>query len=420
MKLYVHFNGACVAMIEGDQQIEAVTQIRPFVFSPNMQSSKGECNVRALNAFFENLMPEGYVRNEVFELSRLHANDLMGFMRIKGHDLPCGISVHPSELLSPSPKKLHHIHRSDLAKRIHNAHAMCQPIINEGAQRLSLAGAQDKLGVCIIEGEYFIPENTLSTHIIKPDSMDYPGLAVNEYFMMKFAERMGLDIPAVFFDDEINAFVIERYDRFMGLDGYASPMHQLDFCQALGLFSHEKYDHDHGHLERMKSIMKITSAPFIETQKLFKRIVFDALSGNRDGHLKNFALLYEANEKVVLAPSYDLICTDVFSGLSRTHAISLNGVQDADLMDASSITQAGVTLGLSEKHASMILDDMLMSSPHELNALALDIMDALPRRTHDMIDRVERVVQLNITSINERSQLLSKIDYEDTHRFSGF
>lgn len=48
-------------------------------------------------------------------------------------------------------------------------------IVGEDGIRLSLAGAQDKLPVAIIEGNLAIPMNGApSTHILKPINRDFP------------------------------------------------------------------------------------------------------------------------------------------------------------------------------------------------------------------------------------------------------
>ena len=55
-----------------------------------------------------------------------------------------------------------------------------------------------------------------------------------------------------------------------------------------------------------------------------RRIAFNYLIGNGDAHGKNFSVLYRG-KRATLAPSYDLLCTDVYKELARTCAMSIGG-----------------------------------------------------------------------------------------------
>ena len=64
--------------------------------------------------------------------------------------------------------------------------------------RLSLAGAQDKLAVCV-EGDAIglARGGRPTTHILKPFIAALEGTVENEYFCMRLARRLGLTAPAV-------------------------------------------------------------------------------------------------------------------------------------------------------------------------------------------------------------------------------
>lgn len=65
--------------------------------------------------------------------------------------------------------------------------------------RLSLAGAQEKLALAKINGEWYLPLNGApSTHILKPARAgSLSSLAQNEYICMKLAKSFGLPVPDV-------------------------------------------------------------------------------------------------------------------------------------------------------------------------------------------------------------------------------
>ena len=66
----------------------------------------------------------------------------------------------------------------------------------EGEVRLSLAGAQSKLPVVAVDGGFALPHGSEhpTTHILKPEPERFPGLVANEFFCMRLAEEVGLQV----------------------------------------------------------------------------------------------------------------------------------------------------------------------------------------------------------------------------------
>lgn len=83
---------------------------------------------------------------------------------------------------------------------------------------MSVAGAQNKLLVVYRDGQLFEPVGVEpSTHILKPDhiSDDYPASVINEYVMMRLADKLGLGSPKVYrrYVPE-PVYIVERFDRY--------------------------------------------------------------------------------------------------------------------------------------------------------------------------------------------------------------
>src|SRR5690606_25953366 len=91
------------------------------------------------------------------------------------------------------------------------------PLTHAAPKRMSLAGAQHKLAVNFDGEVFFEPvDETPSTHILKPDHPDpaYAHSVANEYFVMRLAARMRLQVPRVaklYIPEPV--YVIERFDR---------------------------------------------------------------------------------------------------------------------------------------------------------------------------------------------------------------
>ena len=63
---------------------------------------------------------------------------------------------------------------------------------------MSLAGAQHKLAVVLDNGTLFESVGARpSPHMLKPDhpDPDYPHSVANEWFVMRLARKIGLDVP---------------------------------------------------------------------------------------------------------------------------------------------------------------------------------------------------------------------------------
>nr|WP_279589252.1 HipA domain-containing protein [Rhizomicrobium electricum] len=81
---------------------------------------------------------------------------------------------------------------------------------------MSLAGAQTKLPVVVIDDQIALPApGEPTTHILKPPLQRYPALTENEAFVMQLAAAIGLDvaqaIPRKVKDRPY--LLIRRYDR---------------------------------------------------------------------------------------------------------------------------------------------------------------------------------------------------------------
>ena len=97
------------------------------------------------------------------------------------------------------------------------------------------------------------------------------------------------------------------------------------------------------------------NAKYVE--EMYRRMVFNYLTNNKDDHCKNFSFLIrkEANGKYVwhLAPAYDLtLCTEGYNG---QHATSVNNTGYPTFLDFIAI---GTKIKMSEKRCREIFDEV--------------------------------------------------------------
>jgi serine/threonine-protein kinase HipA len=198
----------------------------------------------------------------------------------------------------------------------------------EEGVRLSLAGAQDKLAVCV-EGESIglAKGGGPTTHILKPFIQALDGTVENELFCLRLAARLGLPVPNVEMRHAaIPLLLVERYDRARHEDGTITRLHQEDFCQALSVPPELKYEAEGGPGTEasLALIGRTTARPAADHLGFIRMLILHYLVGNADAHGKNYALLYSGGIPD-LAPLYDVLCTAAYPRLDKKLAMAIGG-----------------------------------------------------------------------------------------------
>jgi len=150
---------------------------------------------------------------------------------------------------------------------------------------------------------------------------------------MKAAKKLNINVAEVKICEAENLkyLLIERYDRQIKND-MVKRIHQEDFCQALGILSINKYQADGGpNIKDCFDLLDITKVPAINRNMLIKMFIFNFLIGNNDAHAKNFSLLY-IEKKPVLAPAYDIVCTQVYPELTKKMAMKIGSFYDKNFV----------------------------------------------------------------------------------------
>lgn len=94
-----------------------------------------------------------------------------------------------------------------------------------------------------------------------------------------------------------------------------------------------------------------------EVEEMYRRMVFNYLTDNKDDHCKNFSFYVasSATGRYVwhLAPAYDLtLCTEGYNG---EHATSVNGTGNPTLADMVAV---GTKIKMAEKRCREIIDEV--------------------------------------------------------------
>ncbi len=220
--------------------------------------------------------------------------------------------------------------------------------------KIAISGVQPKLSVFVNKKLKDIQVTAKGgTHILKPSPDYFPDLAENENLCMNLASEFGIETPPHGLLPASGGglvYIVKRFDRTFE-DGGEIKIPTEDFCQLL-----EKDDKYKGSIEQIGNFLKKHSeSPFIDTQRLFIRTIFNFLVGNGDAHLKNFAMIRPPGRGYRLSPAYDIVSSRlVIPNESDELAITVNGKKN-DLLSKDFMALAD-SLEIPPKQLQNILD----------------------------------------------------------------
>lgn len=266
----------------------------------------------ALPEFFSNLLPEGELRIYLANQNKVKPFREFFLLRALGEGLPGAVRVEEDQsFLDGSEDE----DEGDAEKQS----SASGSYMHEDRLKFSLAGVQLKFSALVnASGGLTIPTSGLGGDwVVKLPSAYYKNLPYNEYHMMDFARRIGIDVPETklvsmeeiegipqnFLNNEQQALAVRRFDRSTNGD---ERTHVEDFAQVFSVYPEKKYDE-----YNYNSIARIINerCPIADLEEYIRRLVFNLAIGNSDMHLKNWSLIYRDTINPELSPAYDLVCT---------------------------------------------------------------------------------------------------------------
>jgi serine/threonine-protein kinase HipA len=357
---------------------------RSRALSLSLPTTKERFTPAESRPFFEALLPEGTLREQLASQLKLAAGDSYGLLAALGRDCAGAIQIYEAKRMSDPPAVawLDDDALSELIRKLPT-----RPLgirASDERRRLSLAGVQRKaVLVRDATGRFGEPLNGQpSTHIVKPQAADaeYRAIAVNEYFCMRLAGASGLrgakvDLLTL---AEQPCLVVERFDR----DFETTPVrrrHQEDLCQALGITPDFKYQHENWAVPSFAALAKLLNRhgaqPGVDRLAVADSAVFNVVIGNADAHAKNIALLHEDDGRVRLAPLYDLVSTAVYPQVNQRLALSIGDEYDAERLGPTEWGDFARDVGLSVRAFAarrVVLGERVAAAAGELRGEALN------------------------------------------------
>lgn len=273
-----------------------------------------------LPAFFQNLLPEGLLREHVALQRGCTKDDHFEILAACGQDLPGAITLLPAVKYGPAVQQW-------------LGTAPGQMVFEEVAEPMTygaaLAGMQPKLAMIERNGQYFRGEpNLVGTAVIaKFPTTDIAPLPELEELSLRLAAAAGVTtcraklVPIAAIADEVpfalsgtQFLAVERFDRVK-----RRRIHCEDFAQIFGIQPDEKYSHPAAVYSNFAAVLAQMGREG-DVIELLRRLVVNELLGNTDAHAKNLGVMYVDGEGPRLSPAYDIVSQAAFMKTPR-HAL---------------------------------------------------------------------------------------------------
>jgi serine/threonine-protein kinase HipA len=259
--------------------------------------------------FFRELLPEGRMLTRLAQQAGLADQDAIGLLRAYGRDVAGALQIwDPDVTGEPEQPALQPLDSTGVAAMLE--HVQDNPLGNKpSGGKTSLAGVQDKIVLARTEnGWNRVIDGWPSSHILKPESRDYPTTIYDEEYGARFARAAGLTAFPTWIEEfaGVPAIIIERYDR--SPHAPQGRIHQEDFNQVLGAAGNQKYQKYGGKVSLRRIARTFTSAGDRDSlERLFKLVVVSVAVGNLDMHAKNMSLVHRPDGSMTLSPAYDVV-----------------------------------------------------------------------------------------------------------------
>ncbi|GGK58127.1 HipA domain-containing protein [Amphritea balenae] len=345
-------------------QFEYSANWHDFNLSPDLTIEAGTIadggTIRPVQWFFDNLLPEEGARSLMADDANINQADAFSLLAHFGAESAGALTLLQEDEIS-IPAEEQPLPQQTLSERIKQLPHI--PLSTGSSKRMSLAGAQHKLPIIYRDGKLFEPIGaTPSTHILKPDHSDpeqYPHSAVNEWFIMQLAERIGLTVPDTFLIYVPEpVYLVARFDREK-IENQLLRQHILDGCQLLTLANTYKYSQcNSASLDRL---IEFSRSKAVTRQRLLQWLLFNLLVGNTDDHLKNLSF-YAANQDFNMTPHYDLISTAVYANNNKWGEENLvwpiGEARQLNQISLADIQAVGASLKLSQRYVERTIKAM--------------------------------------------------------------
>ncbi|WP_195909641.1 type II toxin-antitoxin system HipA family toxin [Rhizobium tubonense] len=346
----------------------------------------------SLPPFFQNMLPEGALRELVEKEFGAGAFDNFDVLARLGEDLPGALIARQEAGIEQA------VLRQDKVVALERASS--PPI------RFSLAGVQLKFSVTN-RGSLTIPAQKGDGHLIlKTPSPQHALLPEVEWTALKLAEALDIrvakaelvssenieGIPEQYLVGDKRSLVVERFDR--GPEG--GRIQVEDFAQIVGAVGDQKYTKAN-ETTIMNIVQRFCRDSRGELLESVRRIVVNLMLGNGDAHLKNWSFIYPIGGDVSLTPAYDIVPTFLYGDANM--ALEFGGTKDPNLINLHKFERAAAALRIEPR--------VLIGQVMETVKKALDVWPSIIADSPITAEMKNRLLERfqNLPLVNEVARL---------------
>lgn len=353
---------------------------RNMPLSLSMPLTKSTHEHRVVSAFMWGLLPDNeFVLSDWGKRHNVSPKNCFSLLGAVGEDCPGAIQFYKPEDLQNlnNQQDLQWLNESEFEELIIRLRQ------NPGAGRpsnlltgqFSLAGAQPKTALYKEGNKWAIPQGRIpTTHILKPTIGDIEGHAQNEHFCLQLAGHVGLPSAEtrVLNIADTQVICVTRYDRQKNKHGQLVRIHQEDMCQSLGVHPAKKYENEGGPgiSTIMTALQKFSSNAAVDRDRFMRAQAFNFILAGTDAHAKNYSFVIAPNNKVRLAPLYDIASYLPYTNSLKKQKMAMKIASQYKISEISSRHWSSLSkeTEYSEEHMLRHIRDLLITIPgHSLS-----------------------------------------------------
>jgi len=185
---------------------------------------------------------------------------------------------------------------------------------------------------------------------------DHYNVVKGEFLAMRLAKIAGLNVAPVRLERSAkrDVLLVERFDRTNTPKGFKRHM----MVSALTMFELDEMMARYTSYEQLADIIRQRfTSPSETLLELYKRLVFNVLTGNTDDHARNHAAFWDGNN-LTLTPAYDICPQSRSTGIATQAMLILGERNDSRL---SLCREAAYKFNLGDDEAQDIIGQLRQS-----------------------------------------------------------
>lgn len=340
-----------LSMLAGDP-----VQQRAF-FLDTLNPALNSLGEGKLPGFFQNLLPEGVLRDHIVAERACDPNDHFEILAACGGDLPGNVYALPAN-------------DEHLTARLvtQNYDALEMSVVDDPLEDgVSISGMQPKIALLEKGGRFVAARHLDGGHVIgKLPTVQFDLLPQVEELSLRLAAAAGVNAciatlqPLDLIDAE-HRFDLGDTDQFLAVQRFdrdrPGRLHAEDFAQVLAVDPSRKYSG--GTYADIASVMlSVDGLGEPVVRELMRRIAVSELVGNYDFHLKNIGVLHFPDRRIELSPAYDIVAYSVYMN-GRGHALAFTaGMDKRQILDPASLRAFCDAIGQPEPALRAVIADV--------------------------------------------------------------